>query len=85
VNPWIYHDQIGMNKDLTKCCFLKKNDCLQLFGKKKIHMFTMSKDLTKHFGERVGNEVPAAAKPQHMTQFTRRPYKSNVFDSIPAA
>jgi len=27
-----------------------------VFQKKRIHMFTMNKDLNKHFGERVGNE-----------------------------
>jgi len=31
-----------------------------LFGKKKIHMFKMNKDLTKHFGEKVGNEREAS-------------------------
>jgi upstream activation factor subunit UAF30 len=48
-------------QDPTNKQFIICDDRLMsLFNKKKIHMFKMNKELTKHFGERVGHEAPSS-------------------------
>ena len=56
---WRHVKELNLQDPKDKRYIVCDERLFAVFQKKRIHMFGMNKDLTKHYGERVGNELPA--------------------------
>ena len=56
---WRHTKEHGLQDPKDKRYIVCDERLFALFQRKRIHMFRMNAELTKHFGEKVGSEAPA--------------------------